>query len=78
MVDAVQQFDLVAAPVPLPVETMPHMMYWSRRLAQEAGLVWLRDHLREVLKELLREAAVAFGQSQGVARRGGTHVKMLA
>jgi DNA-binding transcriptional LysR family regulator len=78
MVDAVQHFDLVAAPVPLPIETMPHTMYWSMRLAQEAGLVWLRDHLREVLKELLCEAAVAFGQSQGVARRGGTHVKMLA
>ena len=78
MVDALKQFDLVAAPVPLPVETMPHMMYWSTRLAQEAGLVWLRDHLREVLKDLLREAAVAFGESRGIARRGGTHVQMLA
>jgi LysR family transcriptional activator of mexEF-oprN operon len=64
MVDAIPQFDLVSAPVPMPVETMPHLMYWSTRLAQEAGLVWLRDHLRHVLKESLREAALAFGQIQ--------------
>jgi DNA-binding transcriptional LysR family regulator len=78
MVDAIRQFDLVATPVPIPVETMPHMMYWSARLTQEAGLVWLRDHLRHVLKDSLREAAAAFGQSQGVVRRGGPHFKMLA
>jgi DNA-binding transcriptional LysR family regulator len=64
MVDAIRQSDLVAVPVPMAVETMPHLMYWSARLAQEGAVVWLRDHLRHVLKEALREAAVAFGQIQ--------------
>jgi DNA-binding transcriptional LysR family regulator len=67
MVDALRQFDLVAVPVPLQVDEMPHMIFWSARLAQEPDLAWLRGHAKHVLKQAIREAALAFPQNRSAA-----------
>ncbi len=53
MVDATQRFDVVAMPLPLAVEPMPHVLLWSARLSNDPEITWLRNLLRGVIAEIL-------------------------
>ncbi|HEY8069363.1 MAG TPA: LysR substrate-binding domain-containing protein [Burkholderiales bacterium] len=53
MVDATQRFDVVAMPLPLAVEPMPHVLLWSARLSNDPEIAWLRALLRTVIAEIL-------------------------
>jgi len=56
MVDASQRFEVVAKPVPLPIEPLPHVLFWNSRLANDPALVWLRDLLRDVIAKAIAES----------------------
>jgi DNA-binding transcriptional LysR family regulator len=56
MVDASHRFDVAAMPVPLPIEPLPHVLFWSSRLANDPALAWLRDLLRDVIVKTLAES----------------------
>jgi hypothetical protein len=53
MVDATQRFDAVAMPVPLRIEPPPHVLLWSSRLANEPGIIWLRELVGQVIAEIV-------------------------
>jgi DNA-binding transcriptional LysR family regulator len=53
MVDATRRFDVVAMPLPLPIEPLPHVLLWSSRLANDPEIIWLRNLVRRVIAEKL-------------------------
>lgn len=61
MVDALGRFGLRARKPPIRLDPMPHRLVWSRRLANDAGLRWLRGHVQAVFREVLDAADAATG-----------------
>ena len=59
MADTIESHDLVAVAPPFPVPPMPHRLVWNRRLEREPGLVWLREHLRRLIPEVIDASEVA-------------------
>jgi DNA-binding transcriptional LysR family regulator len=61
MADSLTRYDLVALPPPFAIPPMPHRLIWSRRLADEPGLCWLRERVAAVFSDLLRESEMTVG-----------------
>ncbi len=76
MVDSMERYDLVALRPPFPIPPMPHRLIWSRRLAGEPGLAWLRAHLRQTLQAVLVEGEAAIlGRASADAAAGARRVR---
>lgn len=43
-------FDLVARPVPFPIEPIPHALLWSAARTRDPEITWLRKRLRPLVK----------------------------
>ena len=59
MVDARERFGLVAKPVPIPIEPLPHAMAWNARMAKDPGAAWLRQLVGSVFADFSRRAEAA-------------------
>ena len=56
MVDAQERFDLVAKPVPIPIDPLAHSMVWSARMTNDPAIAWLRQLVGSVLADFLKRA----------------------
>lgn len=59
MHESLARFDLRALPPPVPVPPMPHRLVWSRRLAGDPAIRWIRGLLGQAVAEILAAAAAA-------------------
>ena len=59
LVDAVARYRLRALRAPIRVDPMPHRLVWSRRLANDPALRWLRAHVEAVVREVLAASDAA-------------------
>lgn len=65
MHEALERFGLVALPPPFAVPSMPHRFVWSRRLANDPALCWLRALVIDAFAVVLRESASAVETRKG-------------
>ncbi len=75
MVEFLDPFGLVALPTPFPLEPLRHRLVWSRRLAGDPAIGWIRAHVREVLANALAaaEAVPVVARVRSRASRGRCH-----
>ena len=59
MVGAQERFGLIAKPVPIPIEPIPHVMIWSTRLANDPAIAWLRPLVGSVVADFLKQATTS-------------------
>jgi hypothetical protein len=58
MVGAQERFGPIAKPVQIPIESLPHVMIWSARLANDPAIAWFRPPVGSVVADFLKQAAV--------------------
>jgi DNA-binding transcriptional LysR family regulator len=69
MFGATARHGLVTLPAPVPLEPMPHRLIWSRRLASDSAIRWLRAHLEQVFAEVLGEVERSMRGANASLRR---------
>ena len=50
MTETLHAYKLDGREVPFPIAPLPHAMVWCNGRSRDAGLIWLRDRLRPIVK----------------------------
>ena len=56
LAEARDRFGIVAKPVPIPIDSLPHVMAWSARQTRDPAIEWIRVLVASVLADFQRRA----------------------